>query len=136
MIKNLEIIFDEILRDSFIIPNWIDPKRKDDKLVYDITGSLISELTYLMKEHFIDDKMLFKFTLGYYNMVIQMDSIKDISLYLRSWMYINDLINKYIDMAVNLEEFEIASNLTRFKKTKDEFENYDNSGEDYTKCIG
>ena len=136
MIKNLEIIFDEILRDSFIIPNWIDPKRKDDKLVYDITGSLISELTYLMKEHFIDDKMLFKFTLNYYNMVIQMDSIKDISLYLRSWMYINDLINKYIDMAVNLEEFEIASNLTRFKKTKDEFENYDNSGEDYTKCIG
>jgi hypothetical protein len=117
-------LFNECMEDANTVPLFINLNKKEHKLPAETISSLISELSYLIKPIFINEKDIFNFVIGFELMAsIGFDGIKSLTLYLCCNGYINDIIDEYIINANKLEEYETVKNFTIFKKLRNKYQN-------------
>jgi len=116
----LSSLINTVVSDSTKQPAFIKRNRKEHKETQMIIGNLLSELLYLVQDRFLTDKEVYKFIMDWYEIYMGFDLIESINLYFTSLCYINEMLDKYILIAEQTEEYEVLSNLIKFKELKNQ----------------
>lgn len=117
---NLSLLFNKVISDATTQPPFINKRKKDHKEAFIIIGNLLSEISYLVQDRFMTDKEVYKFILNWYEIYMGFDCLESITLYFSCTGYINNMIDSYIKIAEITEEYEVLSNLTKFKDLKNQ----------------
>lgn len=116
----LNSLINTVISDSTRQPVFIKKNRKEHKEAYNIISTLLTELLYLIQDRFLTDKEVYKFIMNWYEIYMGFDLIESINLYFTSVIYINEMLDKYMLIAEQTEEYEVLSNLTKFIELKNQ----------------
>jgi hypothetical protein len=109
-------VYDTMIRDSTTKPPFLNMRKQMDKDLRDNISSIIIEATAAVKPYVLNDKQI---TDIYINVQFEWEIIetvcRDIIVYFKAEKYIDDLFIKWIELASDLEEYEIAENLNKIK---------------------
>lgn len=121
--ESLTELFNECLREANTKPPFINNNNKAHKKPYETISSLISELTYLIKPMFINEKDIFSFLIGFEIVASEgFDSISSMTLYFSCINYINNFVDRYLIMANDTEEYETAKNFKVFRELRNKYQ--------------
>jgi hypothetical protein len=128
MTKNTGIseLFNFCIEESNQVPDFINIRTKAHKLPYSTICALVSELTYLIKPIFLNEKDIFRFLIDFEVMAANgFEPIASSVLYLKCLQYINGIVDELMEKAEQLQEYEAAKNLHIFKKLRNEYQHRD-----------
>jgi len=114
--KTVTEIFDIIMKDSQKKPEFLNMHKADHKQVRQALTSCIVELSTLIKPFIIKNNGIndiYNTFDGEWEWVET--SITDIVIYFKCEEYIGDLIDKWLDISIDMEEYEVAENINNFK---------------------
>jgi hypothetical protein len=109
-------VYDMMVRDSTTKPSFLNMRKQIDKELRDNISSIITEATAAVKPYVLNNKQIDDI---YVNVQFEWEIIeticRDIIVYFKAEKYIDDLFIKWIQLASELEEYEIAENLNKVK---------------------
>ncbi len=109
-------VYDMMIRDSTTKPSFLNMRKQIDKDLRDNISSIITEATAAVKPYVLNNKQIDDI---YVNVQFEWEIIeticRDIIVYFKAEKYIDDLFIKWIQLASELEEYEIAENLNKVK---------------------
>lgn len=110
-------IYDLMIKDAKHKPSFLDMRKLIDKDLRDTISSIIVELTACVKPYVITDKCAVDI---YVNFEFEWDCIEavcaDLMVYFKLNHYMNTLMEKWIDLGIELEEYEFVENINKVKK--------------------
>ena len=116
----LSLLINTVISDSTKQPAFIKRNKKEHKETQMIISNLLIELLYLVQDRFLTEKEIYKFIIDWYEIYMGFDLIESINLYFTSVIYISETLDKYITTAEQTEEYEVLSNLIKFKELKNQ----------------
>ena len=116
--ENLQILLEEALYLPSVIPFFIDTKSKEHYKAFEIIGNLISEHTFLIRSVFLPIERIMDFYVEYELIAYGLIDIINNALYSFCKTYVDSELLLLIDRALELEEYESVSNLTKFRELK------------------
>lgn len=66
-----------------------------------------------VQDEFLNDKELNRILRRVESLSIRLREITDGNINLLSWIWINDVVTKWINLAINYEQYEVATNLRK-----------------------
>lgn len=116
--ENTNTVINRLIEDAMYIPKWVDKKNTLHINIFNTISDLITELTYIANPKFLSWKSIRQFNIDFTDIESNIENLKDLTLYIDSKNYLTEIIDKYIDIALDLEEFEILQNFVRFKQIR------------------
>ena len=114
-------LYNECIKDSKTIPSFLNLKISEHKLVLTVLTNCIIHLSELIVPTFKNDKQIHAHLIKWYEIMMGFDeTASSLGLYMNCYSHLNDLLDKYISMALSIEEYESLSNLMKFVKFKNE----------------
>lgn len=115
--KNVTEIYDQMIIDSKQKPDFLDMRKQVHKDMRMGITSLIIEMTALIKPYVLKSSCINDVWLNY---EFEWDTIevicRDIIIYFKIEDYLVNLLDKWLELTIDLEEYEVAENLNNFKR--------------------
>lgn len=107
-------LFSQLVEDSKVIPPFINTRSREHHRAFNTLSTLIMLLTTLTTNTILTDKQIWTFLVEFEDMASAFDEITSLPLFMHCNYYINNIVEKSIQRALDLEEYENVSNLQRF----------------------
>jgi hypothetical protein len=115
--KNVTEIYDQMIIDAKQKPDFLNMRNQLHKDMRGGITSLIIEMTALIKPYVLKTNCLNDIWLNY---EFEWDTIevvcRDIIIYFKIEDYLVNLLDKWLELTIDLEEYEVAENLNNFKR--------------------
>jgi hypothetical protein len=115
--NELVSIRDTMLKDISSVPYWVDTKKIEDVEVWNCVRSIISIISKCTAPRILTERTInnYIFEVNEYILDITLLAIEE-SIEIESSHFVINAIEKYLQLAVELEQYEICENLFNFKK--------------------
>ncbi len=115
--KNVTQIYDQMIIDSKQKPDFLNMRNQIHKDMRMGITSLIIEMTALIKPYVLKWSCINDVWMNY---EFEWDTIevvcRDIIIYFKIEDYLVNLLDKWLELTIDLEEYEVAENLNNFKR--------------------